>query len=191
MGPVGPLELMVILIVALLVVGPNRLPELGRSVGRGLREFRKAQNDVRSTLQTALAEEPETAKVNIPAGTPGGQADEVETSENGGATVPEPGPNPEPAAGSEAVEMARTLGRGLAELRRAREEIQRTFKVDLSDVTAAPAAAAPKATAPKATAPKATAPKATRPSAPEPAAAGEPPQQATDPTVPEDPAATE
>jgi hypothetical protein len=131
---------------------------------------------MRSTLQTALTEEPETPKVNIPIATPGGQVDEVETSKDGGATVPEPGPEPDPTAGSEAVEMARSLGRGLAELRRAREEIQRTFKVDLSDVTGAP---------------KATAPKATGPIAPEPAAASESPQKATDPTVPEEPAATE
>ena len=37
---IGPLELMVILVIALLVVGPHRLPEVGRSIGRGIREFR-------------------------------------------------------------------------------------------------------------------------------------------------------
>jgi sec-independent protein translocase protein TatA len=37
---IGPLELIVVLIIALVVFGPKRLPELGRSLGRGIREFR-------------------------------------------------------------------------------------------------------------------------------------------------------
>lgn len=141
---VGPLELMVILIVALLVVGPNRLPEVGRSIGRGLREFRKAQDEVRATLQTALAEEPPASRVANPAPATGAEPDAVETSTDRDAAAAEPGS--EPDVGSEAVEMARTLGRGLAELRRAREEIKRTFKVDLSDVTAPPRVDRPGAT---------------------------------------------
>src|SRR2546428_345217 len=55
---IGPLELMVILLVALVVVGPERLPELGRTIGRGLREFRKAQDELRDTLKFDLDEEP-------------------------------------------------------------------------------------------------------------------------------------
>lgn len=57
---IGPLELMLILIVALLVVGPKRLPEVGRSIGKGLREFRRAQDEVRQSLRMDLDEEPET-----------------------------------------------------------------------------------------------------------------------------------
>jgi sec-independent protein translocase protein TatA len=38
----GPMELMVILIVALIVLGPNKLPEAARSVGRGMREFKES-----------------------------------------------------------------------------------------------------------------------------------------------------
>jgi sec-independent protein translocase protein TatB len=47
---IGPQELLVILIIALLVVGPNRLPELSRQLGRGLREFRKIQDDVKGIV---------------------------------------------------------------------------------------------------------------------------------------------
>lgn len=40
LGNVGPLEIVLVLIIALIVFGPKRLPELGRSLGRGIREFR-------------------------------------------------------------------------------------------------------------------------------------------------------
>src|SRR6266508_2798015 len=59
---IGPLELMVILVIALLVVGPRRLPEVGRSIGRGIREFRKAQDEVQKTIQSALNEPAPTAR---------------------------------------------------------------------------------------------------------------------------------
>jgi sec-independent protein translocase protein TatA len=40
LGNIGPLEIIVVLIIALIVFGPKRLPELGRSLGKGIREFR-------------------------------------------------------------------------------------------------------------------------------------------------------
>lgn len=40
MPSIGPLELVVVLVIALIVLGPKKLPEVGRSVGRGMREFK-------------------------------------------------------------------------------------------------------------------------------------------------------
>jgi TatA/E family protein of Tat protein translocase len=49
---IGMPELILILVVALLVFGPNRLPELARSLGRGLAEFRRASTDLREQLMS-------------------------------------------------------------------------------------------------------------------------------------------
>ena len=51
MGPLGVSEILILLVVALLLFGPRKLPELGRVVGRGLAEFRKASNDLRNTIE--------------------------------------------------------------------------------------------------------------------------------------------
>jgi Tat protein translocase TatB subunit len=51
---VGPLELLVVLAVALIVVGPERLPELARSVGRVLRQFREVQDEVRDLVSSGV-----------------------------------------------------------------------------------------------------------------------------------------
>jgi sec-independent protein translocase protein TatA len=51
---VGPTELLVILVIALLVFGPKRLPEIGRTIGKSLREFRQASSDLRGEIQRNL-----------------------------------------------------------------------------------------------------------------------------------------
>jgi sec-independent protein translocase protein TatA len=122
---IGPQELLLIFIVALLVVGPRRLPELGRSLGKGIRELRKAQDEVRKTIQVNL-DEPARPGFGKRADAPHPDADgaDVEQDSDGVAAVTAPAPD-------EAGDISRSLGRGLAELRRTREEIQRSFRVEV------------------------------------------------------------
>ena len=56
MGPLGIPEVIAIFIIALVVFGPKKLPELGKSLGRGLREFNKAKNDLKATWDEQLRE---------------------------------------------------------------------------------------------------------------------------------------
>ena len=51
-------EILVILILALVIFGPKRLPEMGRTIGRSLKEFRRAATDLRSELEVDLDEPP-------------------------------------------------------------------------------------------------------------------------------------
>jgi Tat protein translocase TatB subunit len=59
---IGPQELLLVLIIALIVVGPARLPELSRTIGKGLREFRKVQDDVKAMVKFDLNDEPVAPK---------------------------------------------------------------------------------------------------------------------------------
>src|SRR5499427_10771905 len=54
MFDIGLQELVVIFVIALLVFGPKNLPQLGRALGRAMREFRKASDEFRSTIETNL-----------------------------------------------------------------------------------------------------------------------------------------
>lgn len=54
MPQLGPLEIAVVLLVALLVFGPNRLPELARQVGGALRELRRIQQNIRQDLDEVM-----------------------------------------------------------------------------------------------------------------------------------------
>ncbi len=55
LGSIGWPEILTILVLALLVFGPRRLPELGRTLGRALSEFRRASSDLKRTLNAELA----------------------------------------------------------------------------------------------------------------------------------------
>ena len=56
---IGAPELIIILIIALIVVGPGRLPDVGAALGKSIREFRKAATDVKDA--TSLEEKPQSA----------------------------------------------------------------------------------------------------------------------------------
>lgn len=122
---IGPMELMLILLVALIVVGPKRLPEVGRTIGKSLREIRKVQDEVKSTMRFDLDDEKPRARpapraatkpavrpsasaeppadAAVPAGkaeTPTGSAATSETPLEGAAVAEAPA---EGAAGSETL----------------------------------------------------------------------------------------
>lgn len=54
LGSIGGTELLVIMVIALLIFGPRKLPELGRSIGKGLSEFKRASNDLKRSLEDEL-----------------------------------------------------------------------------------------------------------------------------------------
>jgi TatA/E family protein of Tat protein translocase len=53
-GSVGPTELLLIFIIALLVFGPKKLPEIGKSVGKALREFKKASEEIKGRIEEEI-----------------------------------------------------------------------------------------------------------------------------------------
>ena len=58
-GPIGMPELLIILTLALIIFGPRKLPELGRSLGKSLGEFKRASNELRHTLDEEIRLEEE------------------------------------------------------------------------------------------------------------------------------------
>ena len=53
-GSIGMPELILIFVVALLVFGPKKLPEIGKSLGKGLAEFKKASDDLKKTIESEI-----------------------------------------------------------------------------------------------------------------------------------------
>ena len=52
---IGPWELILILVIALVVFGPGKLPEVGKSLGKGLREFRQASDNIKEEIKGETA----------------------------------------------------------------------------------------------------------------------------------------
>lgn len=83
---IGPVELIIILVIALLVVGPRRLPEMGNALGKTIREFRRASSDVSEAVSLEPGAKPhDVAAPNTLRG---------EAAPN---TLREPGPSSSPA----------------------------------------------------------------------------------------------
>ena len=57
MGPIGMPELVIIFVIALIIFGPRKLPELGKSLGRSINEFKRASNELKSTLEDEIRTE--------------------------------------------------------------------------------------------------------------------------------------
>ncbi len=56
---IGPMEIIVILLIVLVIFGPKRLPEMGKSVGKAIREFKNAGKEIQQDIVSSLEEEPE------------------------------------------------------------------------------------------------------------------------------------
>lgn len=94
---IGPTEVLVILAIALLVVGPKRLPELGKTVGKSMREFRRAQEELKSSFDLSAMDEPTSKPTSKPAAKPSQPSGETVKG-----TDPEPSEPPaEPSASAD------------------------------------------------------------------------------------------
>lgn len=107
-GSLGFPEILLILVLALLIFGPKRLPEVGRTIGKGLSEFRRASSDLKRTVNAELAldedERPATPRrpdLGGPAGTAAARTAALREVPGPG---PVPGGAPEATAAREPVE---------------------------------------------------------------------------------------
>jgi sec-independent protein translocase protein TatA len=71
-GSIGMPELIVIFVIALIIFGPRKLPELGKSLGKSIAEFKRASNELRNTLEEEIRvdeQRQKTASAPLPAAT--------------------------------------------------------------------------------------------------------------------------
>ena len=62
MGNLGMQEIIVIFVIALIIFGPRKLPELGKSLGKSIAEFKRASNELKSTLEEEIRAEEQKQK---------------------------------------------------------------------------------------------------------------------------------
>ena len=72
LGSIGMPELIIIFVIALIIFGPRKLPELGRSLGKSIAEFKRASNELKNTLEEEirLEEQKQTIEASKAAATP-------------------------------------------------------------------------------------------------------------------------
>ena len=73
-GRPGIQELIVVLVIALIIFGPRKLPEIGSALGKSLREFKKATNEMKKTISLDVDEEPAKKKEEKPESKPPAEA---------------------------------------------------------------------------------------------------------------------
>jgi len=66
----GPWELILLLVIVLIIFGPGKLPDIGNAIGRGIREFRKASNEIEESIRG----EPKRPSEDRPTSGDGGEA---------------------------------------------------------------------------------------------------------------------
>lgn len=101
-GNIGMGELLVIFVIALIIFGPRKLPELGRSLGKSIAEFKRASNELRSTLEEEIRIDDQQktrtpTPVAAPAAVPVAAPAAVMAANPVQAPVPGPSPVVEPA----------------------------------------------------------------------------------------------
>ena len=84
-GSIGMPELIIIMVIALIIFGPRKLPELGKSLGRSINEFKRASADLQNTLEQEIKLE-EQKETQTKTRTPESEAaaDAVRSAESGG-----------------------------------------------------------------------------------------------------------
>ncbi len=87
-GSIGMPELIIIFVIALIIFGPRKLPELGRSLGKSLSEFKRASNELKSTLEEEIRMEEQQQRPKPTMAPPTVTA----TEDTAAAPAPEPMP---------------------------------------------------------------------------------------------------
>jgi len=97
LGPIGMQELIIIFVIALIVFGPRKLPQLGKSLGRSIAEFKRASNELRSTLEQEIRVEETRKEIMEPIETLGEEAKKAveEASDLSDSSSLAPAPSPE------------------------------------------------------------------------------------------------
>src|SRR4051794_41210425 len=104
----GPLELVIILVIALLILGPGKLPDVGSALGKSIREFRKASSDVQEAVTVNVDTSPLPANPVPPAPQPAPAAPAAPAAAVAAAVVDAAPAAPAPAAESASTAPAAT-----------------------------------------------------------------------------------